>query len=207
MEEAIGITCGNLALLQPLFRRFFSNKDARFTARGPIPPSYSFTATIKSGSNNATSAKNILPSSRLASKTGRASGLYTRMSEDLEAPDDRRSRRKSNLIIGGHAGTEADAEMQDIEMQDRVYPARTLEDEKAGEGIVIVVQTDVTVEKERSRDDEARRLKTEYIDPLRKAPAKVSCEANNVWHEDETENSLLDFRVVRERVDSYSRGR
>ncbi|KAF7956131.1 hypothetical protein EAE96_005051 [Botrytis aclada] len=199
MEEAIGITCGNLALLQPLFRRFFSNKNSRLPERRSVPPSYSFTATIKSGSNNTTSAKTILPSSRLASKTGRISGLYTRMSEDLGSAD--RSHRRSIV------GSDAEAGIGDIEMQDRGCSTRNLEDDKMREGIVILVQTDVTVEKERSRDDETYRLKRDFIDLLREPPAKASCKTNNVWSEDEIQNSMADFRVVRERVDSYSRRR
>ncbi|KAF7885856.1 uncharacterized protein EAF02_004365 [Botrytis sinoallii] len=151
IEEAIGITCGNLALLQPLFRRFFSNKDSRFPDRRSIPPSYSFTATVKSGSNNTTSAKIILPSSRLASKTGRISGLYTRMSEDLGSAD--RSRRRSI------EGSDMEAGSEDIEMQDRGYSTTNLEDDKMREGISILVQRDVMVKKGRSRDDEMYRLK------------------------------------------------
>ncbi|KAF7918599.1 hypothetical protein BELL_0608g00070 [Botrytis elliptica] len=72
--------------------------------RRSIPPSYSFTATIKSGSNNTTSAKITLPSSRLASKTGRISGLYTRMSEDLGSAD--QSRRRSIVGSDAEAGSE-----------------------------------------------------------------------------------------------------
>lgn len=53
MEEAIGITCGNLPLLQPLVRHFFSNKDSRVTIRGSNALSYGFGATIKSDSNSA----------------------------------------------------------------------------------------------------------------------------------------------------------
>ncbi|KAF7887941.1 uncharacterized protein EAF01_011095 [Botrytis porri] len=198
MEEAIGITCGNLALLQPLFRRFFSNKNSRLPDRLSTPPSYSFSATIKPNSHNATSAKIILPSSRLASKTARISGLYTRMSEDLGSAD--RPRRRSIVESNTEAGS------ADIEMQDWGSSTRELEDDKGREGIFILVQTDVTVEKERSRNDEAYRLKRDFIDPLREPRAKASCKTNNVGWEEETRNSRGEFRVVRERVVGYSRG-
>lgn len=205
MEEAIGITCGNLALLQPLFRHFFSNKESRISNGGINPPSYSFTATIKSNSNNGTSTKNILPSSRLASKSGRTPGLYTRMSEDIASSD--RTRRRSIIE------SESEIEAEDIEMQDRDidYSKRILVDDqddkgfKGREGIVILVKTDVTVEKERNRDDERCRLKRDLIVPLREPPAKVSCRTDNVWNP--VEESGADFRVVRERLNSYSEGK
>ncbi|KAI9642426.1 hypothetical protein NHQ30_009231 [Ciborinia camelliae] len=148
MEQAIGITCGNLVLLQPLFHRFFSNKDSHNTNQGSSPHSYGLT-----------SPKNILPQSCITSKSGRTSKLYTRISEDT-APSDHT--RQSSIA-------ETEAEAKDIEMQDPDCLGRDSKEDKGREGNVILVKTDVTAEKERSTDHERYKLARDSIDTLRGA--------------------------------------
>lgn len=124
------------------------------------------------------------------------SGLYTRVSKDL-GPADWSCRR--------NVGSDAEAGSGDIQLEHWRAATRNLENDKMREGIVILVQMHVTVKKEESRDDETYRLKRDFVDLLRNPSARSSYKTSNVWREEEVQNLRADLRVVRKRVDSYSR--
>jgi hypothetical protein len=155
MEEGIGITCGNLPLLQPLFKHYFKPHDARSASLEHNPPSYYVRSSItaKSKSTNPSSSKTV---------RGKTAGSYTRMSEEfiLDATTD---------------GSVHDKDA--IEMHTR--SRRTSEQDR--ERIVIVVKTDVTVKKELGDQHQRFMLMRDTIDPLRRPPTKAHVAADKPW--------------------------
>ncbi|KAM3084097.1 hypothetical protein ACMFMG_001797 [Clarireedia jacksonii] len=157
MEEGIGITCGNLPLLQPLFKHYFRPRDSRTRNLERNPPSYYVRSSITAKSTNPPSTKTI------RSKTGKNTGIYTRMSEELIL--------NSTTDRSIHDGKDP------IEMHS--FSRRASEQER--ERIVIVVKTDVRVEKELSDQNQRFMLKRDTIDPLRRPPTKAHVAADKSW--------------------------
>ncbi|PQE32665.1 integral membrane protein [Rutstroemia sp. NJR-2017a WRK4] len=72
MEEGIGITCGNLPLLQPLFKHYFSSHTSHSHSHSEHnSPNYYVQSSITAKSSRPPSRKKARP------------GSYTRMSEEL----------------------------------------------------------------------------------------------------------------------------